>query len=61
MTDDCIYPIEIKKTASPTDADKNFEVLNKNNYQIKPGLNICMAEKLVQNENKNWFVPVSML
>lgn len=57
-----VYPIEIKKNSLPYKPDKNFFVLNKLNYlKIKPGLIICMTDKLYQYNQNCWLVPISLI
>lgn len=46
VKDGTIYPLEIKKTASPSKKDtRHFSVLNKLNLPIGPGAVICMSDK----------------
>ncbi len=57
-----LYPIEIKKTASPKrNADKHFSVLDK--IALKRGLGciICMCEDLIPLNRETWTVPVWMI
>ncbi len=69
-----IYPIEIKKSASPgKTAIKNFSVLepasNEENFkgmeslkaEIGTGSVICMANDLLPIDEKNWYVPVWLI
>ena len=69
-----IYPIEIKKAASPAkDAIKNFSVLdplemssqfegiNALKVNVGPGAVICMANDLLPLDRKNWLVPAWMI
>lgn len=70
----CIYPIEIKKAASPgTMAIKNFNVLapvevpekfggmKELKVDIGNGNVICMAKDLLPIDEKNWFVPTWLI
>ena len=72
--DGVLYPVEIKKSASPgREAIKHFKVLEplshpekSNNLsqlktEIGSGVVICMANDLLPIDYKNWFVPVWML
>jgi len=65
-----LYPIEIKKSASPgTEAAKHFKVLapvteperfgelEQHKTEIGNGAVICMSENLLPLDRKNWFVP----
>lgn len=69
-----IYPIEIKKAASPgQSAIKNFKVLNpledpekfggikELKTKIGHGNVICMANNLLPIDEKNWYVPVWLI
>jgi len=69
-----LYPIEIKKTASPgTEAVKHFKVLDpvteperfgeleQYKIEIGNGAVICMASDLLPADQKNWFVPAWLL
>lgn len=69
-----LYPIEIKKSASPgTDAVKNFNVLKpvteperfgeleQFKIEIGSGAVVCMANDLLPVDRNNWFVPVWMI
>lgn len=69
-----IYPIEIKKAASPGhSAIKNFKVLNpledpekfgeikELKTKIGYGNVICMANDLLPIDEKNWYVPVWLI
>lgn len=56
-----LFPIEIKKTASPgKKAVKNFPVLesvSQSGVEIGPGNVICLAPDLLPLDDKNWAVP----
>jgi predicted AAA+ superfamily ATPase len=64
-----LYPIEIKKTASPGRNDiKNFSVLNpfKNiendlHVGVGPGVVLCMIPEPMPVSKKNWFVPARVI
>jgi predicted AAA+ superfamily ATPase len=69
-----LYPIEIKKAASPgTEAAKHFKVLNpvteperfgeleQYKIEIGNGAVVCMANDLLPVDKNNWFVPVWMI
>lgn len=69
-----IYPIEIKKAASPgKEAIKNFKVLNpveeplkfgglaQLKVEIGCGNVVCMANDLLPIDEKNWYVPAWMI
>ncbi len=66
-----VNPIEIKKSAAPKDAIKNFSVLNPIEREpetdefgaghlktrIGPGAVVCMASDLLPIDKKNWYIP----
>lgn len=56
-----IWPIEIKKSASPAHADKNFSVLDKFGLQVQPGIILCLSDQLVPQNRMAWLCPVSVL
>lgn len=56
-----LYPIEIKKGKEPANADRNFNVLNKLNKRVQPGIILCMSEELVPYNRDTWYCPVSVL
>ena len=72
--DGTLFPIEIKKAASPGKAAiKNFHVLNpvqepekfsavnELKTNIGQGSVICMATDFLPIDEKNWYVPVWMI
>jgi predicted AAA+ superfamily ATPase len=56
-----IYPIEIKKSVYPQNADKNFKVLEKYQLNICPGIIICMNDELIPYNRNAWYCPISIL
>lgn len=56
-----IWPIEIKKSASPAHPDKNFSVLNKLNLEVQPGIVLCLSDQLAPINRNAWLCPVSVL
>jgi predicted AAA+ superfamily ATPase len=62
IQDGTIYPIEIKKSASPTkEMVSHFQVLEKLNLQIGPGGVICLAEKSLPLTSTTVSIPVRVL
>lgn len=72
--DGALYPIEIKKSASPgSEAIKHFKVLNpvteperfgeleQYKLDIGTGAVVCMATDLLPIDKRNWYVPVWLL
>jgi predicted AAA+ superfamily ATPase len=58
-----LYPIEIKKSASPRkEFLKHFKVLdNINGMEKGTGGVICLYDNLVKLDEKNWVIPVNYL
>ena len=58
---DKIYPIEIKKSKSPSDPNKNFNVLKKFGLEIMPGIILCMSEEFTPISRNCWLCPISLI
>lgn len=58
---DSIYPIEIKKSISPSKPTKNFSVLDKYKLEIKPGLVIDSCDAIRPVNGHAYTFPVSLL
>ena len=58
---DWICPVEIKKSKTPSEADKNFHVLEKTGLKVMPGLILCMADALFPVKRDLWLCPVSLI
>lgn len=72
-----VYPIEIKKSAAPKDAIKNFSVLkliekdptDEDRFsgaahlktRIGTGAVICLAQDVIPIDRKNWYIPAWMV
>ena len=56
-----IYPIEIKKSTSPTRSTKNFNVLEKYKLDILPGLVIDTCDKIRAINGQAYAFPVYLL
>ncbi len=62
VTDGTIYPLEIKKTASPKpEAVRHFTVLNKLGLPIGPGGVICLAETALPLTATAQCIPIGAL
>ena len=62
IQDGTIYPLEIKKTASPGKKDiRHFHVLDKLNIPVGNGGIICLAKESLPLTESVWSVSVSML
>ena len=56
-----LYPIEIKKGISPNNPDKNFSVLKKYSDDVRPGIVICLTQKLQPINKDCWLCPVNII
>lgn len=55
-----LYPLEIKKSANPTkEMMKSFKYLEKDNIKIGTGGIICLYDKLMKFDEKNYIIPIS--
>lgn len=62
VQDGLIYPLEIKKTASPEKKDvRHFQALEKLNLSIGPGGIICLAEQSLPLTSSVQSIPVAAL
>jgi len=62
VQDGTLYPLEIKKTASPGKEDvRHFQILNKLNMPIGPGGVICLAEQSLPLSPSAQSIPVAAL
>ncbi len=56
-----VYPMEIKKGIAPTKPTKNFDVLEKYNLNVKPGIVIDTCDKIRPINEKAYTFPVYLL
>ena len=56
-----LYPIEIKKNKLPDKPDKNFNVLNKLNMKIMPGIILCLADEFMPYNRETWLCPITAI
>lgn len=57
-----LFPIEIKKTASPTpQLIRVFKTLDKGNVKRGNGAVLCMKEKLMALDRQNYIIPISLI
>jgi len=62
IQDGTIYPLEIKKTASPGKGDvRHFKALEKLKLPIGPGGVICLAEQSLPLTQSTWSIPVAAI
>ena len=60
--DNVVYPIEIKKSASPkTDAIKKLDVVKKFGMQVGNGGVICMKQDIFPIDRNNNYIPIEYL
>ena len=58
---DRIYPIEIKKAKSPSEADRNFSVLKKLGFTVMPGIVLCTSDELFPLKRDLWLCPITKI
>ena len=56
-----LYPVEIKKSKSPTVKQRNLKVLEKTEKEVKPAIIICMADEFVPMSRDVWLCPVGVI
>jgi predicted AAA+ superfamily ATPase len=62
VQDETIYPLEFKRTASPTPADvRHFQALEKLETRVGPGGVICLAEQSLPLSESAVSIPVAAL
>lgn len=53
-----LYPIEIKKSKNPANADKNFKALDTLKKEVQTGLVVCLCDELIPYSRAAWYCPV---
>lgn len=61
VQEDCLYPVEIKKSASPSKPTKNFHVLQKYKMPIMRGMVIDTTDRIRAINDDAFAFPVSLL
>ena len=62
INEDCIYPVEIKKSANPgTDAIKNFNIVKKFEMKSPNGIVICLTENIHPLDENNYLLPIEYI
>jgi predicted AAA+ superfamily ATPase len=62
VQDGTVYPLEIKKTASPNKSDvRHFQVLEKLKMPVGPGGVICLTEQSLPLTPSAWSIPIAGL
>ena len=56
-----IYPLEVKKSSDPNNADKNFNVLSKFGLEVHPGIVLCLCEEVKPLNRSCYLVPVTSI
>ncbi len=56
-----IVPVEIKKSSYPTDANKNFGVIDKFKLKSDFGLVLCLCKDFVPINREVWLYPISKI
>lgn len=62
FTDGIVYPLEFKKTASPSvSIASSFSTLEKHGARLGPGAVICLVKKSLPLSAQTWAVPVGLI
>ena len=62
INEDCIYPVEIKKSANPgTDAIKNFNIVKKFEMKSPNGIVLCLTENIHPIDENNYLLPIEYI
>ena len=56
-----IYPLEVKKSSDPNNADKNFNALSKFGLEVRPGLVLCLSDEVKPLNRSCYLVPVTSI
>lgn len=56
-----IYPLEVKKSSDPNNADKNFNVLSKFGLEVRPGIVLCLSDEMKPLNRSCYLVPVTSI
>lgn len=56
-----IYPLEVKKSSDPNNADKNFNVLSKFGLEVRPGIVLCLSDEVKPLNRFCYLVPVTSI
>lgn len=60
-SNDTLYPIEVKKTATPTNSKLSFNVLNKTGRQIGEKSVVCFYPTIFPLNNSTFSIPISYI
>lgn len=56
-----IYPLEVKKSSDPNNADKNFNALSKFGLEVRPGIVLCLCDEVKPLNRSCYLVPVTSI
>lgn len=56
-----IYPLEVKKSSDPNNADKNFNALSKFGLEVHPGIVLCLCDEVKPLNRSCYLVPVTSI
>ena len=56
-----IYPLEVKKSSDPNNADKNFNALSKFGLEVRPGVVLCLCDEVKPLNRSCYLVPVTSI
>ena len=56
-----IYPLEVKKSSDPNNADKNFNALSKFGLEVRPGIVLCLSDEVKPLNRSCYLVPVTSI
>ena len=56
-----IYPLEVKKSSDPNNADKNFNALSKFGLEVRPGFVLCLCDEVKPLNRSCYLVPVTSI
>lgn len=61
-SENILYPMEIKKGKFPNgESIKNFNVLDKLNIKVAPGVILCMIDNIFPIDRSNYYVPIDYI
>ncbi|MFC2662858.1 MAG: ATP-binding protein [Eubacterium sp.] len=61
VSQDKVWPIEVKKSLTPKNPTRNFSALDKYHFNVQPGLVIDTCEKIRPINERAWYYPVFRL
>ncbi len=56
-----IYPLEVKKSSDPNNADKNFNALSKFGLEVRPGIVLCLSDEVKPLNRSCYLTPVTSI